>query len=1399
MSSISENILSAMEIVAQKVISNTNFDQTVLAQIISKEANKNYKIKYQESIFTVSTIDTDNHEYENGDQVYVLLSKTKNLILGLVPQEAEEDVKVQNSQEYIQIGSNCCGFLTSDNDYEPFQLCSYDADVNEIILYNINDGTDLLGLDQELARESITNSTSLLIGAKFSTQLDEIQQGSCNYGVLVTVKHTSGAQVIYTLDVNHMDGNPFAPMAKNEYVDQFFIFNNPDGADFEQIEQISFFCVTPHKDENKIDYDLSMKELRICGMISAAQLGTYSLNIKMPRGNVFTSIDAGENTLEFIAEYRESGKKIEKDTFEYYWFKENRTVVVDSEKYHIYGGKGWELLDVEGNTLALNGSQVFAENTLYKCVVYAAGIKVEKEFEVKSTAAELPKIEILLQEEQTLKVEISNPPSNKGSRLEWYYIFNGINVDITTDSTKNSIAYLGADGYIHYMPQTSPIIFKCAYFYTPNEEGAIEQYLMTASYEVSAEFTLEEYSIVVNGGPQLFQYNEAGLAPQLYQTNFAIEPLSIEFYYKGELQQLTDKEVIWSYPNTKTLINFNGTGAPEKDSMRDGWNNVTVPQFSFELEKAYDITKAANSLIQVTIASREGANGWPQITKDIPITLLKQGDPGTNGSGYYCNITAEGHGHWIIGTTQSLPLKLEVLKDGVNLEEEYSVVWSMLTGSSLTISQTGMVEGIFNNSNPWNVAQVKVTIGDYVLYDTYPIIATVSEDYLLAPNSGFRYVVYDADGTNPSYSRVSFALQNNKVVTWDIPSIPSTYDGDLTVDKRLVVKDRENKIYIPIHMSLNRYEHAWLNDWDGNTLKINEQGNYILAPQIGAGIKNENAFTGITMGTYKQGENSEVGLFGFANGERSIFLDAKTGNAVFGTTKTGQIIIDSEKSIIKSGNFSQNVVTSGMQIDLSEGTILTKNFNIDNSGNATFRGAVTGSTITGGTITGAAISGGSLNIGNGALVASSTGVTLGKGTKIDWNEVSAPEGDGTGVTEDQVGPLAKTYIDAGNVISPNIEGGYLKIYNEKAGVTIDPKNNTIFSVKNSNGDEVIGLDIDGDATFKGVITAKEGGTIGGFTINANSLTTQYNNNNTNYYNMTLSSTGLRFKDETHAESQFFPVITIESTGGSNLFNLDTSGSVQIGSSSYEHVNIYDEGIYLRSDNETDQIVLNGKSGQITASNLYLDGETPIKIADTTKTNTYMEIKATKIYMQSVNSLDTVTLSPDELSFSGYINATGSGKYHLGYTYTGNNTYYTPAIEFDSVVDGTGLLRGRWEIQELREGSSSAITSDLTKKHTINRLSQVYSLLFDQLQPVSYKYNDSRSDRTHTGFIAQHVEQAVIDCGLTTQNFAAVCYDLDEEGNKVDYRIRYEELIALCVDQIQKLKARVSELENQIQN
>lgn len=101
------------------------------------------------------------------------------------------------------------------------------------------------------------------------------------------------------------------------------------------------------------------------------------------------------------------------------------------------------------------------------------------------------------------------------------------------------------------------------------------------------------------------------------------------------------------------------------------------------------------------------------------------------------------------------------------------------------------------------------------------------------------------------------------------------------------------EVRIPICLTLNTYGLSSLNAWDGTHIEINEDENYILAPQIGAGEKDSgNKFTGIVMGkatTYDKvndkGESIEdtsTGLLGYSHGKQSIWLDAESGKAIFG-------------------------------------------------------------------------------------------------------------------------------------------------------------------------------------------------------------------------------------------------------------------------------------------------------------------------------------------------------------------------------------------------------------------------------------------------------------------------------------------------------------------------------------
>lgn len=141
----------------------------------------------------------------------------------------------------------------------------------------------------------------------------------------------------------------------------------------------------------------------------------------------------------------------------------------------------------------------------------------------------------------------------------------------------------------------------------------------------------------------------------------------------------------------------------------------------------------------------------------------------------------------------------------------------------------------------------------------------------------------------------------------------------------------------------------------------------------------------------------------------------------------------------------------------------------------------------------------------------------------------------------------------------------------------------------------------------------------------------------------------------------------------------------------------------------------------------------------------------------------------------------------------DNTGNYPILKFwmNSEQDGLllrsqrGTLSGTWSYN-----NSPLTSSDYYKKHSVEPLSYQYSYLFDNLEPCRFKYNDGTSDRYHTGFIAQEVEEAILKAGLTTQDVAL--FARDSEGS---CSLRYSEIIALCVKEIQELKKKVYELSS----
>lgn len=111
-----------------------------------------------------------------------------------------------------------------------------------------------------------------------------------------------------------------------------------------------------------------------------------------------------------------------------------------------------------------------------------------------------------------------------------------------------------------------------------------------------------------------------------------------------------------------------------------------------------------------------------------------------------------------------------------------------------------------------------------------------------------------------------------------------------------------------------------------------------------------------------------------------------------------------------------------------------------------------------------------------------------------------------------------------------------------------------------------------------------------------------------------------------------------------------------------------------------------------------------------------------------------------------------------------------------------------------KAAAQAVTSDERIKQDVEVISDgAYERLFDALQTYTYRFKAGsgfKTDKVHMGFIAQHIKENLDAAGLPD---LAVFDDDNPELLGVDK----QELIALCVWQIQKLKKRVSELENNI--
>ena len=308
-------------------------------------------------------------------------------------------------------------------------------------------------------------------------------------------------------------------------------------------------------------------------------------------------------------------------------------------------------------------------------------------------------------------------------------------------------------------------------------------------------------------------------------------------------------------------------------------------------------------------------------------------------------------------------------------------------------------------------------------------------------------------------------------------------------------------------------------------------------------------------------------------------------------------------------------------------------------------------------------------------------------------------------------------------------------------------------------------------------------------------------------------------------------ITIKNADDDTVFSATAEGVGSMGGKDNFRWSLTSGGFYLYSgDSENPVMSVNGSeavfTGTIVTSNATITGGS-IEFTNASGNKTFTKIDKFGVnigYGGSGISNTNIKMSPggldwrwdsfddsdkvNELSFGSYSTdgmSTSAGlrvyledysDFNIGVSNGRNGVGYA-AIKFnmnESYQDCYGELIGTWK-------GTVTDPSDRNLKNSIESMSDKYGLFFDRLRPVRYKFNNGSSGRYHTGFIAQEVEDAIIQAGLTTDDAALFVEfkEKDKKTNEVNITsgLRYTEFVSLNTWQIQMLKHRVSQLEDRL--
>ena len=455
------------------------------------------------------------------------------------------------------------------------------------------------------------------------------------------------------------------------------------------------------------DIEITALQLNAGNRMSENEIGGIAISFYTPQGTFFTESSTSASCKTITAQVRIKGKLVsDAQKIPFYWGIQNVGISNNSQYYNKYLGRGWKCLNdsniidadeaivqwvPSGATYILNFDDATARDNKLKVAIVYDGNVVTKTINIQNLGASIPILTIESDKGTKFYYDIGHPTLTckvndgqpVGYSYSWAYESNTGVLEQLPETTDQNIQYENAvadlaslqaevaagtkfknaeadnlrnleskikefdfiqrvDGNKIYDIQINKITnfgtFKCSVY---NDQDI---YLGTAAITLTNTLEGEDlYSLVINNGSAVFQYNENGVAPNNKSLDVPQQLQVLSFTIYDNLGEPIDSSIIaneknckirWQFPIEETMLVEQSENEPNAGTNAEQTYKYydNKPSLIYGISQKYDIKKQRNQ-IKLTV-DYKGMN----LTAETDFTFTKQGEPGTNGTEFLVKL-----------------------------------------------------------------------------------------------------------------------------------------------------------------------------------------------------------------------------------------------------------------------------------------------------------------------------------------------------------------------------------------------------------------------------------------------------------------------------------------------------------------------------------------------------------------------------------------------------------------------------------------------------------------------------------------------------------------------------------------------------------------------------------------